>query len=304
MNRRSFIQQSLIGATGVALASNPILAKENKSTTTYIANYDTENKLCVDHLEAIVKMHIKHSMPATFFVVASIVNSGNKQKFLDLLSNPLFEIGSHSLNHEVVMPHPLASKTGNARKEIVDSKKKLEDIFGRELSGFAAPYAYTDGFKKQKEILELVAEAGYKYTSSMCWGPDYSLPAPILESFSYEADGFANIWEIPKHGWHENILKGHTDVSKVRITQWPSRWPEAAIPKDFVKTPQQEFEVNKCFLDMAQKEGKKHLTLAWHPWSIGRMDKEMKMLDLTFAYVNKKGFAKSTFRDFHKTLIS
>ncbi len=301
MNRRSFIQNSVVGAAGVSMLQAPSLSK-NRPATTFIANYDTESKNCLDHLETIVNVHIKHQMPATFFIVASIINDSNKRRLVKLLDNPLFEVGSHSYNHQVVMAHPLASRVGDPRTEIVDSKKRLEDIFGNELTGFAAPYAYTDGFRKQKHILELVQEAGYKYTSSMCWGPDYSLPAPILESFTYQNEGFGNIWEIPKHGWHENILKGHTSVSKVKILQWPSVYPPAAIPKDFVKTPQEEFEVNKCFLELAKKENKQHLTLAWHPWSLGKMDNGMKVLDLTFSYVRRQGFKTGTFRDLYRTL--
>lgn len=301
MNRRSFIRNSVSVAGAVSILPSAAFSY-SKGATTFIANYDTESKSCLEHLETIVTMHLKHQVPATFFVVAGIINDTNKHRVVKLLDNPLFEIGSHSYNHQVVMPHPLANSVGNPRIEIVDSKKKLEDVFGKELTGFAAPYAYTDGFVNQKHILELVQEAGYKYTSSMCWGPDYSLPAPILESFTYEKDGFADVTEIPKHGWHENILKGHTDVSKVKVLQWPSAWPDAAIPKSFVKTPREEFLVNQCFLDLAKKQNKKHLTLAWHPWSIGRMDKDMKVLDLTFDYAKKQGFNTSTFRDFYKTL--
>ena len=302
MNRRNFIHKSIGGALALPVLSLPDFKNSANPQTTYIANYDTESKSCIDNLETIVNMHIKHQMPATFFIVANIINNENKQKVIRLMDNPLFEVGSHSLNHQVVLPHPLATHTGNPRHEIVDSKKKLEDIFGKEIKGFAAPYAYTDGFKNNKQILDLVQEAGYKYTSSMCWGPDYSLPAPILNPFTYEQEGYRAIWEIPKHGWHENILKGHTDVSKVKILQWPSDYPEGAIPKGFVKTAEQEFNVNKCFLNLAQKTNKKHLTLAWHPWSLARMDKNMKMLDLTFTYVKKQGFKTGTFYQLYQSL--
>lgn len=302
MNRRNFIQKSVIGTMVAPMVTLPDSIPVSNHSTTYIANYDTESKNCIDNLETIVNMHIRHQMPATFFIVSDILNDTNKQQVVRLLDNPLFEIGSHSKGHNLILPHPLNPRTGNPRTELIDSKKALEDIFGKSVVGYATPYAYVDGFKGHKDILSIVQEAGYKYISTICWGPDYSLPAPILDPFNYQEDGFQDLWEIPKHGWHENILKGHTDITKIRILQWPSLYPEAAIPRDFVKTAEQEFNVNKCFIDMAGKAKNKHLTLAWHPWSLARMDKEMKMLDLTFAYVKKQGFKTGTFHDVYKSL--
>lgn len=305
MNRRSFLRQS---AGGVLAAGTVIeipyeeIAPVN-SATTFIANYDTESPSCLEHLENIVNVHLKHGMPATFFIVSDILNDTNKQRVVRLLDNPLFEIGSHSKSHQLILPHPLNPRTGNPREQLIDSKKRLEDIFGKPMTGYATPYAYVDGFKGHKDILEIVMEAGYKYITTICWGPGFSLPAPITDPFTYAADGFPGLWEIPKHGWHENVLKGHTNVDKVALLNWPSPWPDGAIPKGPIKKPEEEFAVNRVFLDLAVRENKKHLTLAWHPWSIGRFDPKMKALDMTFAYVNKKGIKAGTFESLYKNLV-
>lgn len=313
INRRNFIQKSaLLSGIGITAMSNLSLSNiTNKgkdreelirSSTTYIASYDTESPSCIENLETIVNMHKKHKMPATFFIVADILNMSNKSMVKELLDDPLFEIASHSYSHKVVLDHPICGKEEDARKEIVDSKKMLEDIFGKEIVGFRTPCGYPEGLKDEEQLLELVNEAGYRYISTMLWGPGFSLPADIVKSFSYEKEGYKEIWEIPGHGWHENVLKGHSKIG-IPLMLWPAKWPDAAIPKGYIKTPNEEFEVNRCFLDTARKENKEHITFIWHPWSLARFDKEMKMLDLTFSYVRKQEFRTTTFEGFHKELI-
>jgi peptidoglycan/xylan/chitin deacetylase (PgdA/CDA1 family) len=311
INRRIFIQKSAILA-GMSLAGMPNQSfsesidkgkdrqKLIRPLTTYIASYDTESQSCIENLETIVNMHKKHKMPATFFIVANILNTSNKLMVRKLLDDPLFEIASHSYSHKVVLDHPICGKAENARKEIIDSKKKLEDLFSKKIIGFRTPCGYPEGLRGEKELLELVNEAGYKYISTMLWGPGFSLPADIVESFSYETEGYQEIWEIPGHGWHENVLKGHSKIN-LPLVVWPSKWPEIAIPKQFLKTPNEEFNINRYFIDTAKTENKEHITFIWHPWSLGRFDKEMHMLDLTFSYINKMKCKADTFERFYKT---
>lgn len=313
INRRDFIQKSAVFA-GMSLAGIPNQSfsksrdkekdshKPIKPSTTYIASYDTESPSCIDNLETIVNMHKKHQMPATFFIVAGILNSSNQGMVRKLLDDPLFEIASHSYSHKVVLDHPVCGKAADVRKEIIDSKIKLEDIFGKELIGFRTPCGYPEGLRGEKELLDLVNEAGYKYISTMLWGPGFSLPADIVDSFSYEKEGYQEIWEIPGHGWHENVLKGHSKIN-IPLVLWPSKWPEVAIPKQFLNTPTEEFNVNRYFIDTAIAENKEHITFIWHPWSLGRFDKEMKMLDITFSYIKEVNLNRGTFESFYKDKI-
>lgn len=143
-------------------------------------------------------------------------------------------------------------------------------------------------------MLTLIRESGLKYVSSLLWGPDYSMPALIQEPFGYSADGFADIWELPGHGWHENLLKNHNGWGPRRLTLWPSPMPEA-IPSRFVKTPSDEFEINRIFLEKAVQTGKPHVSLIWHPWSLHKFDPEMKMLELTFTHARRIGLTPCTY---------
>ncbi len=63
------------------------------------------------------------------------------------------EIGGHTLTH-ASLPRLTLSE---ARREIVDGKKKLEDRFGRSIEHFSYPYGDWN-----PQIRDLVAEAGYR----------------------------------------------------------------------------------------------------------------------------------------------
>ena len=70
-----------------------------------------------------------------------------------------------------------------------------------------------------------------------------------------------------------------------------------AIPSQFIKTPQDEFEVNRVFLEEAIETNKPHVSLIWHPWSLSSFDPEMKMLELTFAHARSLGLRTCTYAD-------
>ena len=68
------------------------------------------------------------------------------------------EIGAHTLTHPRLSEIPISE----ARKEIVDSKKKLEDRFGVRVKHFAYPYG-----NYNQAVVDLVREAGFE-TACTC----------------------------------------------------------------------------------------------------------------------------------------
>jgi len=63
------------------------------------------------------------------------------------------EFGSHTLTH----PHLSALSVEEAAREIADSKRRLEELLGRDCSAFAYPYG-----DWSPALRALVAEAGYR----------------------------------------------------------------------------------------------------------------------------------------------
>ena len=266
----------------------------------YVAAYDTESPACLEAVRRIVRMHEKHAAPATFFIVAQLLDANEAEYVALLKDNPLFEIASHSYTHMVLRDTPELGKAGPVEqfpREIVDSKRRIEDAFGREVVGFRAPVSFVDGMKSAPEALRLLAEAKYRYVSSLAWGPSWSLPALLVRPFTYAEEGYPDLWEFPPCGWHENLLKGNNDCGPVRIGLFPPAMPET-IPPRYIETPEEEFAYNnKPFIDKAVVDEMPLVSLIWHPWSLNRFDPDMRMLDMTFRYVRERGLSLGTFAD-------
>lgn len=272
--------------------------------TTYIPAYDTESPRCLAALPRIVEIHEKHAMPATFFVVARLLDSDGGELVRRLGRNPLFEIASHSYTHLLLRDVRLCGKAGPPERfehEIVGSKRRIEDAFGRPVAGFRAPVSFYNAFRGAPRLLSLLAQAGYAYSSSFGWGPHDTLPVLPGESFTYAEDGHPDLWEIPACGWHENLLKGNNRWEPRPLQLYPHPMPEAAVT-GFVQTPEEEFAVHKLFLDRAARENLGHVSLIWHPWSLNAFDPEMRMPDLVFGYVRGLGLACDTFEGYLKKM--
>jgi len=269
--------------------------------TAYIAAYDTESPRCLAAVRKIVEVHQRFKFPATFFMVGRTLE-GAPEEYRRLLDDPLFEIASHTYSHRLLREHPLNNDKGprpDLRKEIFESKATIERTFQRPCLGIRSAWGFAHGLTGARDVLTLIAEAGYKYSSSQLWGPDYTLPALLTEPYTYLADGHPTIWEFPGHGWHENILKSPTKWGAKRLTLWPAPMPEA-IPSTFLKTPDEEFALNRVFLDKAATGTQSYVSFIWHPWSLGAFDPSMRMLEQTFAYVQKLAMKPTTFARFYE----
>lgn len=304
-SRRQFITTTVSAIGFSALSLEQGKAAQAGKAPSYIAAYDTESPGCLKACRKIVEVHKKMEMPATFFIVARTLLA-NPQEYRELLDDPLFEIASHTYDHQMLRDNAFcgpAAAPEQIRKEVVESKKAIEAVFEKPCAGLRPGCGFEKGLRGASQVLTLVKEAGYSYVSSLLWGPDYSMPALLEEPFNYSAEGFADIWELPGHGWHENLLKNHNGWGPKRVTLWPPPMPEA-IPAGFVKTPEDEFAVNRVFLQKALENGKSFVSFIWHPWSLARFDPEMRMLELTFTEVKKLNFQPSTYSELHRRVAS
>ncbi len=299
VSRRDFMG-TVLGAAIVAGASRDPAktGTSQRKRTRYIAAYDTESPGCLQACRKIVAVHKQFQMPATFFITGKTLEANTKD-YKELLANPLFEVASHTWSHKLLRDNILCGRAvwaDEKREEIFRAKELIERVFERACVGLRPAVGFDNALKGAVDVLALVREAGHGYISSLLWGPDCSMPALIEEPFHYGPDGFADLWELPGHGWHENLLKNHNGWGSRRLTLWPSPMPEA-IPLQFVRTPQDEFGINRIFLEKAIETNKPHVSLIWHPWSLYSFDPEMKMLELTFAHARGLGLQMCTYRD-------
>jgi peptidoglycan/xylan/chitin deacetylase (PgdA/CDA1 family) len=304
ISRRDFIRSSVlcgIGAGVLSCQSNIRNAEQKK--TRYIAAYDTESLDCLAACRKIVEVHKRFEMPATFFLLGKTLDA-NPAEYRELLDDPLFEIATHTYSHRMLRDNDFcgpAIPLDEKRKEIFNGKDAVERVFERPCIGLRPGCGFDNALKGERPVLELLQEADIQYVSSLLWGPDYSLPALLREPFNYKDEGFPEIWELPGHGWHENLLKDHNGWGPRRLTLWPSPFPEA-IRGGFCETPKDEFEVNRIFLDRAAETGKSFVSLIWHPWSLKKFDPDMKMLELTFAHARRLGLEPCTYAQLYESV--
>src|SRR3989304_6708777 len=100
----------------------------------------------------------KYEMPATFYI--PINNPERKMmKFREIRAiGDGFEIGGHTENHKVLTGISLKE----AKREISEGKKMLEDIIGREVTSFC----YPKGMYNQ-DIKQLVGFLGFAYARTV-----------------------------------------------------------------------------------------------------------------------------------------
>ncbi|MHC4640938.1 MAG: polysaccharide deacetylase family protein [Planctomycetota bacterium] len=302
ISRREFVRSTIAGGIGAAVLPELTKGQDSRQIKTrYIAAYDTESPACLSACHKIVEVHKRFKMPATFFIVGKVLNA-NPAEYRKLLDDPLFEIASHTYTHQMLRDNDFcgpAVSMKERQKEIFKGKEIVERVFERDCIGLRPGCGFDNGFRGEPKVLALLKEAGFQYVSSLLWGPDYSMPALLREPFNYKAEGYADIWELPGHGWHENLLKNHNRWGPRRLTLWPPPFPEA-IPNSFCKSPKDEFDVNRVFLDKALVTDKTFVSLIWHPWSLAKFDPEMKMLEMTFTHVRALGLKPCTYAQLYK----
>lgn len=267
--------------------------------TRYIAAYDTEKpEECLAACQRIRKVHEQFAFPATFFVVGELLQAEGSD-YQSVLGEPtLFEIASHTYSHEMLRDHPFcgpAVEPEERLRQIRLGKELVEQTFERPCVGMRPGCGFSEGLRGDRWLVDAVAEAGFGYISSLLWGPEYTVPALLEPPFSYADEGRPELWELPGHGWHENLLKAHnlTDEPQ-RIIAWPSPFPEA-VPLRPIETPEDEVAINRLFIDRAVALNLPYVSLIWHPWSLARFDPEMRMLELTFSYVKERGLEATMF---------
>jgi len=268
-------------------------------TTRYIAAYDTESpQACLAACRRIREVHEQFDFPGTFFIVGKRLEEEGAEYRAVLGDVPGFEIASHTYSHRMLRDHPFcgpAPERAERLREIRQGKDLVEQVFQRPCVGLRPGCGFADALKGDPWLVDAVASAGYGYVSSLLWGPEYTVPALLERPFTYGEDGHPDLWELPGHGWHENLLKGHNLTDRVqRILAYPSPFPEA-IRLQPIRTPEEEFAVNRIFIDRAVQMELPYVSLIWHPWSLARFDPEMTMLRLTFAYVRELGLEPTTF---------
>lgn len=232
-------------------------------------------------LRAVADVHLKHQLPATFFLVARLLESAGRE-IREMLDHPIFDIQCHTFNHRNLVES--ADDPAVLKRELCDSKKLIEDTFGRRVIGLTTPGGYRMGFVGQDRLLQAIAEAGYRYVRSFGAGPRSvlaSAPAPLHQPFWYAAEGQPDILELHLHAWHDNILTGQPAV-----IPWPPLLPWG-YPAHLPKTAEEAFQAYAPGVDYAAGNNLLLYDPVFHPWSIYRFDKQARHVELLILHARR-----------------
>ena len=104
--------------------------------------------------------------PFTLFVSLELLDQPGyitTEQLKELATDPLCTIGSHGMKHTYFSKYTFAE----SRKDMEDSKFRLGELTGREITLFAFPYGsfYASGYKAKKQVMKLF-EYGFSTVSS------------------------------------------------------------------------------------------------------------------------------------------
>ncbi len=158
------------GAVGVPFAD--LTAEGSHGGNRFCLTFDDGFRNVFDHALPILR---KRGLRSIQFIVGSLIGREDAwDRVIGEPPQPLMDdaqireclaagqdIGSHTLTH----PHLTQISRERARAEIFDSKKLLEDRFGREIRHFCYPYGDYD-----EATRDLVGEAGYASACTVEFG--------------------------------------------------------------------------------------------------------------------------------------
>jgi len=244
-----------------------------------VARYDQQSlKDFLNGVQAVAEVHANSQTPATFFIVAKLLDYVSNE-LRSILNNPIFDLQCHSYTHPDLVA--ISDNEAALRRELGDSKKRIEDVFGIEVIGLTAPGGYARGFRGQERILAMMQELGYRYVRSVGAGPRETVPAPLVQPFWYDFDGFSEILEIPSHAWHDNILTGQPGIvhwPPVLPWPYPTKMPTDARGVYDAYAPGIKYSVQHDLLTY---------TPVFHPWSIYRVSQEAEQIKLLVAHAKE-----------------
>ncbi len=267
--------------------------------TVYVAGYDLENvELAVPAARKLVEIHRKYEAPATFFCLARVVEEHGEELRKIFGNDPLFDIQSHTYTHRMLRDHKIhgpAIPLEEMYFEVGKAADLIGDVLGKRPIGMRSPCGFEHGMKGEPERLKIIVECGMKYISTQARGPQETIPAPLNQPFNYAEDGFPQLWELPAHGWHDNVLKGFTG----HPTMFPPIYPFAGRLEP-VRSPREDFEAAKPWIDYALEQKLTFVSLAYHPWSLYKLDPDCGTIDLLLPYIQSKGMEIITYTELYR----
>lgn len=180
-----------------------------------LIGYDVERmnepEITRSFLRKAAEVHREH--PCTLFLVGRVVEDCARD--LDVLaSNPMFDFQQHTYSHRLlktvcmerdgaVTVYP-GMPFDEIASEVAKTSELLKGLLGKDCLGLTGPYAYYRGLSDRPDILAILHELGIRFTRTYGRNEHDFQPVPFeIQPFWYDAQGFADILEIPIQGWQD-----------------------------------------------------------------------------------------------------
>lgn len=166
---------------------------------------------CSEALELLREVHADVGVPATLFVCGRTLLHA-MEPVRAARATGLFDVQQHTYSHVpfkdiVYSPEPglvgtiRAAPTVALREELSRTSQLLRDHLGVDCLGVRTPFGYHRGLRGRPDLLEVVRASGLRYVTSWGRNEENGNPTPWVQPFSYEDEGYPDIFEIPFQFW-------------------------------------------------------------------------------------------------------
>jgi peptidoglycan/xylan/chitin deacetylase (PgdA/CDA1 family) len=164
----------------------PELKASNKKKTTLIITHDIDSSEGLKKAIALKKIEEKYNLPSVWYLPSN--HYPLDLEIIKELAN-FGEIGAHDTKHDGKL---IFASKAEATQRVLEAKERLENITGRQISGFRAPL-----LQHNPTILQAIKAAGYIYDSSVpAWEPKHPCtmkPHGIGTTFMFQAEGLVEL---------------------------------------------------------------------------------------------------------------
>ena len=154
-------------------------------------NWDDYPSRVVNNTDKLLQLFADKNIKATFFILGWVA-----ERYPDLVKRIVaenHEIASHGYSHQIIYKQ----EPDVFKEETLKSKKLLEDISGREITGYrAASYSIT---MRSLWALDILTEAGFTWDSSIfpIRHDNYGIPSSPTSPYYIKTNNELKIKELP-----------------------------------------------------------------------------------------------------------
>jgi peptidoglycan/xylan/chitin deacetylase (PgdA/CDA1 family) len=201
----------LIGYDTETAAVGEALARMTASPNFGLYELALDPDSCGRALELLGDVHSAVGVPATLFVCGrTLLHALDAVKAA--AASGSFDVQQHTYSHvpfkdiEYTAEPGLVARIPAAppealQEELTATSRLIREQLGHDCVGLRTPFGYYRGLRERPDLLEIVRAAGLRYVTSWGRNEQNGNPTPWVQPFSYEAEGYPDILELPFQFW-------------------------------------------------------------------------------------------------------